>query len=151
MILFNYKKYKKLAYWDLLCDCYNRNFIEHKLKKLYKDKQIYVTFIDINNFKQLNDNYGHFAGDNALRDLIQMLSNTEQFDYICRYGGDEFILFHQLPVEFRIFKELFRQQAGHSFSSGTVLKKKGESLDQILSIADRKLYEEKAKTKSNVV
>lgn len=143
-----YNKYKKLAYSDLLCNCYNRNFIEHKLKKLYKDKQIYVTFIDINNFKQLNDNYGHFAGDRALRDLIQTLSNTKQFDYICRYGGDEFILFHRLPVEFRILKELFRQQTGHSFSSGTVLKKKDESLDQILSIADRKLYEEKTKTKS---
>lgn len=136
-------KYKKLAYWDMLCVCYNRNFLEYKLKKLYKKKQIYISIIDIDNFKQINDSYGHFAGDSALSSLIRTLSKTGDFDYICRFGGDEFILLHRLPVEFRIYKELFKQETGQSFSSGTVLKKIDESFDVALSIADRKLYEEK--------
>ena len=149
MFFIKYKKYKKLAYWDLLCNCYNRNFIEDKLKNYYKDQQIYISIIDINNFKQINDTYGHFAGDNALISLVDLLKETNQFEYVCRFGGDEFILVHKIPVEFRIYKELFRQQTGHSFSSGTMLKKKEESFDVILSIADRKLYEEKDKSKNN--
>lgn len=142
-----YNKYKKLAYWDLLCACYNRNFLEHKLKKSYKNKQVYISIIDVNNFKQINDKYGHFAGDSSLNSLIHMLSDTGQFDYICRFGGDEFVLLHRFPVEFRIYKELFRQKTGHSFSSGTVLKLEDESFDAVLSIADRKLYEEKGDKK----
>ena len=86
-----YNKYKKLAYWDLLCACYNRNFLEHKLKKSYKNKQVYISIIDVNNFKQINDKYGHEMGNQLIVSAAKFMCDIFGKEAVFRIGGDEFV------------------------------------------------------------
>ena len=57
-----------------------------------------VVFIDLDNFKQINDTYGHHAGDQLLRDVAQRFRASQgPQDTLARFGGDEFTLLHPLP------------------------------------------------------
>ena len=50
--------------------------------------------LDVDNFKTINDTYGHETGDKVLKKLVQVLKkNFRSDDYICRLGGDEFVVF----------------------------------------------------------
>jgi diguanylate cyclase (GGDEF)-like protein len=52
-----------------------------------------IVLIDIDNFKSINDNYGHLAGDHVLRDIAQyMRSHIRPYDSVCRFGGEEFLM-----------------------------------------------------------
>ena len=90
--MLNYFKYKHLAYWDLLCNCNNRNFLEDKLIKKYANRSTYITMIDVDYFKNVNDILGHLAGDKILHSLVDILNSEANIKYICRYGGDEFFM-----------------------------------------------------------
>ena len=49
--------------------------------------------IDVNDFKNINDIYGHTIGDNVLKDVSRILLSSANFeDYVCRFGGDEFFV-----------------------------------------------------------
>jgi two-component system cell cycle response regulator len=93
-------KLKEQAIRDPLTGLYNRHFyntnIEDILEKSAKKKQnIGVIFIDIDNFKNINDNFeqGHEQGDKVLRDLARIIeSSTKSSDYIIRWGGDELVV-----------------------------------------------------------
>jgi diguanylate cyclase (GGDEF)-like protein len=56
-----------------------------------------LMMIDVDNFKSINDTYGHTAGDTALRQIANVLSKTflRRVDFVCRYGGDEFAVILQ--------------------------------------------------------
>lgn len=140
-------KYKKLAYQDLMCKCYNRNFLEDKLIKKYLKGCIYITIIDIDNFKGINDTYGHIIGDDVLRSLVATFEQNKLIDYICRYGGDEFVIFHRAEIDFRGYKELFRLRTKATFSCGTIFKDKNTSFNEVISLADKQLYKEKGSRK----
>ena len=89
---------KKLAYTDSLTGLWNRHqfFIlaEQSIKNAIRSKSsVALCFIDIDDFKQFNDNYGHHVGDLILQKLANVLKNsTRQSDIIARVGGDEFII-----------------------------------------------------------
>ncbi len=82
---------------DLLTDCYNKisaeNIISEKLSS--KPDALHTFFIvDIDNFKAINDNLGHFFGDEVLRDISAGLKAAfRDVDIVARIGGDEFIIF----------------------------------------------------------
>ena len=136
--------YKKLAYYDILCNCYNRNFLELKLKKQYAKKATYITIVDIDNFKYINDNFGHQKGDEVLVTLIKLLNRINGIKFICRYGGDEFIVFHDTDdVDFSLQQRIFVGATNATFSYGTVYKNETDSFDEILRLADQGLYKEK--------
>lgn len=83
--------YNQQFYQDVLTGAYNRRFYEEQAKT----DHIYngVVMIDGNHFKQLNDQFGHAAGDAALRTVAQtVLGCIRSTDRLVRYGGDEFIL-----------------------------------------------------------
>ncbi|WP_254906800.1 GGDEF domain-containing protein [Clostridium tyrobutyricum] len=93
----------KMLQTDSLTGAYNREKLIVKINRIitgnYKQK-FCVVFIDIDNFKYINDNWGHNEGDTALIivvNLIKVVLNKD--DFITRYGGDEFVIF--LNVENR--------------------------------------------------
>ena len=84
----------ELAYTDSMTEVQNRNAYEEKLKKLRKPSsnisRITVIVIDINGMKEINDSYGHFSGDDAIKTVAKALKDTigTKAD-IYRIGGDE--------------------------------------------------------------
>ncbi|MCX7654286.1 MAG: diguanylate cyclase [Fervidobacterium sp.] len=92
------KELEKIAYFDRLTGLYSRNFYEELIKKhlsiLDRNHQPSgLILIDINNFKTINDTYGHTVGDEVLRFLgHSILKNIRAADIAARYGGDEFII-----------------------------------------------------------
>ncbi len=94
----NTSRMAHLARHDALTGLPNRvAFAEHfeqaiKLAQRHQ-KQVGLLFIDLDNFKQINDNLGHKAGDRLLRDLSRKLTAcVRSTDLVCRHGGDEFVV-----------------------------------------------------------
>lgn len=93
------QKTRKLLYTDSLTGAYNRRYYDDYIQNA-EDIQAAV-MIDVDNFKQINDNYGHDAGDIVLHSIAQtILSCVRKSDAVIRYGGDEFaVIFYQIPKE----------------------------------------------------
>lgn len=87
-------------YLDSLTKAYNRNYYEEQLKGL-TSKDDGVALLDVDNFKLINDTYGHIAGDIVLKKLVDIIrSLSRECDAVVRYGGDEFlIVFHKINEE----------------------------------------------------
>ena len=89
---------KKRAFYDSLTKLPNRAFIyeilEKELKKAKRNQSLFALFfIDMDNFKDINDTYGHLIGDAVLVEFAKRLQKSvRETDYIGRLGGDEFIL-----------------------------------------------------------
>ncbi|MFK3616253.1 GGDEF domain-containing protein, partial [Coxiella burnetii] len=87
-----------LSHHDPLTGAYNRTKLEELLKKwekasaVYAEKKISVFLLDLNNFKAVNDNYGHRAGDQLLKKTTRLItSSARKRDLFFRIGGDEFL------------------------------------------------------------
>ena len=83
---------------DPLTQVYNRHLLEkivakNVLKDVEAGEQVAVAMLDIDSFKKINDDYGHYTGDQTLLYIGQKLSNeTHDNDYVIRYGGEEFVI-----------------------------------------------------------
>jgi diguanylate cyclase (GGDEF)-like protein len=82
---------------DYLTEVYNRKklevYMKEKINGSTEDKTFSAILIDLNNFKSINDTFGHDTGDNALRIFAKLLSNClRPNDCIARFGGDEFCI-----------------------------------------------------------
>ena len=92
------KDIEKESQLDHLTQIFNRKYIERVLAEEYESSNINrwplsLAFIDIDYFKEVNDTYGHMAGDKVLVSIAEFFSNNiRQTDVLARYGGDEFIL-----------------------------------------------------------
>jgi diguanylate cyclase (GGDEF)-like protein len=93
------EKLENMALRDGLTGLYNRRFLdemlEHDLAKLKRDgKKAAVMLLDVDHFKRFNDTHGHQAGDEALRRVgATLASAVRASDVVCRYGGEEFLVF----------------------------------------------------------
>ncbi|CAH6815778.1 sensor domain-containing protein [Vibrio chagasii] len=91
------KQLELLALYDPLTQLPNRNLLVTKVSELIKfnqiDRYMAVLFIDLDDFKRINDSFGHEVGDEALKLLASTLSkNIPSNDILVRWGGDEFII-----------------------------------------------------------
>jgi diguanylate cyclase (GGDEF)-like protein/putative nucleotidyltransferase with HDIG domain len=117
-----------------------------------------VLVCDLDGFKAINDQYGHLQGNRVLVDVAEALKrNCREYDYVARMGGDEFVLLlpcsNQPEIAFRC--EEFRQavvDAGEVWDFATrvemsvgaaVYPHDGEDANQLLAVADRRMYESK--------
>jgi diguanylate cyclase (GGDEF)-like protein len=92
------KALEKIANVDELTGLYNRRslnrILEREVERCARDQEsLVVLLVDLNGFKEINDRYGHAAGDEVLRRFAQLLDGTmRKVDFLCRYGGDEFVV-----------------------------------------------------------
>ncbi len=125
-----------------------------------------VALLDVDNFKRLNDQYGHKTGDNALTHLAEILRSTiRPSDKVARFGGEEFVLLlpdtpmeEAVAVMTRVQRELTRRFFLHenekiliTFSAGVSQWRKGETKEQAFERADAAMYEAKRTGKNRVV
>ena len=88
-----------MAMHDPLTGLPNRIMAQRNFDQIYQQVRaqnhlLGIIFIDLDNLKPINDSLGHQAGDQILKEVsLRLLSYTKQVDWVCRYGGDEFIVF----------------------------------------------------------
>lgn len=89
---------RRLSHADALTGAFNRRFLEHYLRhelaRASRHKSsLAVAMVDVDRFKQLNDEHGHGAGDRVLRHVAQALeAAVRRTDLVARYGGEEFVV-----------------------------------------------------------
>jgi diguanylate cyclase len=120
--------------------------------------ELSIGLLDVDNFKRLNDELGHAAGDTALKSLAEVVSKAlRPTDLVARYGGEEFVvLLPDTPVQEgeQILTRLQRSLTGGlfmheerqvfvTFSAGVTLYRQGEPIEAALERADEALYEAK--------
>lgn len=106
----------KHSHSDHLTSLSNRrhfdNILEAELNSaLYSNREASLLLIDLDNFKTLNDVHGHLEGDEALKLVAEfLLAHSRDSDYVCRWGGDEFVVFcpHMASSEAQLFGERLR-------------------------------------------
>ncbi len=93
------KELENIAMYDLLTGLPNRNMLNYQLSKAianltYNGASIAVLFLDLDDFKKVNDSHGHADGDKLLIEAANRIRlNLRQVDMVCRFGGDEFVIF----------------------------------------------------------
>lgn len=148
--------WRELSLRDHLTGLLNRRGLEVRYNRIIKSaarqgRQVYVVVADCDKFKEINDTYGHKAGDNALKAVAAALqAQVQSCGEVARLGGDEFALvFHAkgnseaLMVLRNASRSLTGTQAETpSISWGSArYGRDGQDLDRLIRCADRRLYE----------
>lgn len=163
---------KAMSLKDHLTQLPNRRMIMNELEKLiefhHREKlRFAVLLIDLDNFKRINDQYGHLIGDEVLAEFSAfMMSQIRSIDFVGRYGGEEFILVLQADqLEFarqaldRMNEALANLRLSSknvrvTFSGGLVWVDEEHvftNSDEILALADERLYSAKRDGKNCIV
>ena len=151
----------EISVLDGLTNVYNRRYLEQRLmeevaySKRYK-KPLTVLLLDIDFFKNLNDTYGHQAGDSVLKEFSTLLGKAlREYDVIARYGGEEFaVILPTTPrpkgasIAERLRLSVKQKKFVHDTEtiSATVsigvasLPEDGKTPDELIASADRALY-----------
>jgi diguanylate cyclase (GGDEF)-like protein len=158
----------RLSQIDQLTKIYNHQTsflkIDEFLEKHRKDKLVYLAMIDIDDFKEVNDTYGHQYGDKILARLSRILyhidlGNNERI--VGRYGGDEFIVAgtvdskSQIPAGFKKFSDRIKEEFKDSdipitCSVGLTFSNPTDTVKDLVYKADIKMYESKQKGKNQI-
>ena len=157
----------KMSIFDDLTGLHNRRgfrvLIEQQIKRAQRMKQpIFIFLIDVNKFKDINDSFGHPAGDLALKETANILRKTfRKNDIIARWGGDEFIVLgedaapevvaaikERLDARLKEYNSNARQQFVLSLSVGEIVKncETPNALEELIADADKKMYQQKRNT-----
>lgn len=156
---------RRQAMFDPLTRLWNRRggteLLDAALKDALKhDQTLGICLADIDNFKQINDQYGHQVGDQVLRRMAGgIVASVRPQDIVCRYGGEEFlVIVHDvdekgcIAVGERIcngMRQLTIQTGGEplpaTISVGVAMRARGEKItaEQLVARADKALYESK--------
>ena len=150
-----------LATRDELTGLFNRRFFFSEADRLLADGvEVSLLFFDLDDFKRINDTFGHLAGDRILRDVGALfLRRTRHEDLIARYGGDEFVMLltrMRLEEVEAFAARVSREISGMQWTFGTETFSVGvttgyassqfladATIAQLLSAGDRDLYKNK--------
>jgi len=126
--------------------------LRHELKQRHR-RSLCVAYVDLDGFKQVNDEYGHARGDEVLRLLARAARESlREGDVLARMGGDEFavLLMDALPAEadavLRRLRDRFEELTaplGTSFSAGIAVAGQGEEAERLVTRADEAMYRQK--------
>lgn len=159
-----YDRLRKFAMQDELTRTWNRKYVLMIMPKLLRQaakrgKMLSVSLIDINDFKLINDSYGHQAGDQVLQLIAGALRGcVEKGEIVARWGGDEFLFISPCgragqPIAEAVGKALdklsMRIGSRVTASVGTaVFPEDGDTLQTLLHHADRRMYDDKENRKT---
>ncbi len=175
IILVTIKSYNEklefLAQHDPLTELYNRRFFEERIKDLYELRKrtkepLSLLFLDIDDFKEINDKQGHDVGDQVLKRIAEILElHVRHTDIVARWGGEEFIIglinanledAQKTAEKLRInihedtrLKELHKKKEVTA-SFGVTQCYDNELLEQTIIRADNAMYEAKKEGKNRV-
>ncbi|MCP3889615.1 MAG: transporter substrate-binding domain-containing protein [Desulfobulbaceae bacterium] len=161
------KEHEYRSTHDPLTDLYNRlyinRFLMHELLKFKEvNEPVSVIILDIDFFKQVNDTYGHAAGDEVLKDLSKLLNVTiRSNDKVARWGGEEFLIvlvgtnLHQAQnlaekLRKKIAGYLFKEPQKISCSFGVVSAKEEDTIKSLVERSDDALYRAKENGRNRV-
>jgi len=158
-------QFEKMAYLDMLTGVANRRFTEMTLHSRLDERHRYgwafgILFIDVDHFKNVNDQYGHAVGDQVLAMVAKTLSNSvRSFDFVGRWGGEEFlaILANVDAAELHTFANRILalveqshlavgtggQQVRVTVSIGGTITRSDDSLAALIKRADEFMYASK--------
>ena len=165
------QKLTRLALHDRLTGLYNRGSFDEKIsdelsRSTRYDRQLTLLMLDIDFFKKVNDNYGHQAGDEALKNVADIIKNSIRIsDYPARFGGEEFMVIlpetqseKAVDLAERIRKTIESEdihisetQTIHiTISIGVATSVKDISADQLVKKVDEALYKAKNNGRNQV-
>ena len=164
------ERVKRLAYLDGLTGIFNRRFFELRITEEIErarrfDTGMGVIMVDIDEFKRLNDEFGHLLGDEVLRQVSSIFSQQlRKIDVVCRYGGEEFaILLSQTNPQhaLAVAEKLRRLIEGWQFpgvprpvtisAGAAAYPDHGMTRDEIVEAADAGLYAAKLAGRNRVL
>ncbi|MDH5654295.1 MAG: GGDEF domain-containing protein [Spirochaetia bacterium] len=177
--------YREMSFKDELTGVYNKRYY---LKRITEEKEqsqkniepLSLVILDIDDFKMINDTFGHPEGDRILKVLSNVItSNIRSSDIACRFGGEEFIVIlpgtrkkdaesvmkniletfskttqrKDIPVITNLLHFIYKKKAIKrcTFSSGIAELMENESEEELLQRADNALYEAKKKGKNRII
>lgn len=169
-LLNSLQTYRKLAHEDTLTGVANRRFcqsyLENKLTGANQlNEEVGLLFLDIDDFKRINDNYGHAVGDEVLIMVTKTLSlNLRNYDFVGRWGGEEFIVAldniesSQLPgiaekIRRLIETSVLRLEIGEirmTVSIGATMSRQEDTIDTWVKRADELMYQSKFAGKNTI-
>ena len=163
----------KKIYKDELTGIYNRRYMNEELEKsictiLDSNRDLGIAIVDIDDFKEVNDRFGHLQGDKVICKIANILIksiNEKNGDYAVRYGGDEFILVlnNTNEGEFeKTLKKILRKisnikvrgmdtyNISISIGGARVKEISTRNIEEIINLADKRLYTSKTLGKNMV-
>ena len=155
------KKLTERANTDRLTHLYNRHYMMKRLNEAYDDdKNHYIAMIDVDNFKSINDKYGHSAGDEVLKKIASAMGEVCSDCKVSRWGGEEFLILTDDGTETieklrqaveNINLEYEGQEIKVTITAGVEEKDKSVALNKWIVAADEKLYIGKQNGKNTVI
>jgi len=174
------KELKDQSEMDGLTGTYNRRFfnkyLDIEIRRLNSEIKYHVNtevnfgiaMLDIDNFKKINDEFGHLIGDNVLTDIVRIIKTALfERDILCRYGGEEFvILFTSTSREgaVKAIEKIRKLVDGNYFyldennpkkhltiSIGFATFSEQSDIYKLLELADKRLYKAKQSGKNRVI
>ncbi|MGL4655441.1 MAG: tetratricopeptide repeat-containing diguanylate cyclase [Sarcina sp.] len=153
---------EKMVRTDYLTKAYSKQFIFEKTKKLIVNEEQFTFIIfDLDNFKKINDNYGHTFGDEVLVKIVQKIKEKlNDKGCIGRFGGEEFVIILNEEIQpSKFIEELRSEIAQIEYSiedvkatiSGGAIRYKGQECDELVYDADVLLYKAKTEGKDRIL
>jgi diguanylate cyclase (GGDEF)-like protein len=161
------ERFQLAAMKDGLTGLYNRNAFDAKIQETLKafneiGEPFSIILFDVDRFKEINDTFGHVAGDKVLKKVAQCLKESfRKNDFIARYGGDEFVvaierltremarervLNFRKALKKRRFTSHARGDVTLTVSAGIALAMDGDTLESLIERADKAMYASKQKS-----
>lgn len=161
---------EKMAIKDQLTGLNNRHRMRDVMESVQEQNENYmvsIAMLDIDNFKRVNDTYGHDVGDIVLKDVAEFVRRTQDDRVIaCRWGGEEFLVLAFGEYGHIVLQQKMRKlvedigahivqtpkgEIGVTITVGVAVRKEMEEMDDIIRRADTYLYEGKITGKNKMV
>ncbi len=163
LVIDSEKKLEHIAMHDKLTGLYNRHSTRNRLAALEEQKAInWISIVDIDKFKSINDVYGHTAGDAVLQAVSNIMTETCTDCHIARWGGEEFLIF---PLNFFVKEDILEtlrqkiEEADITFedmkikvtvSAGGAYYSESSNVETCIKTADKRLYYSKENGRNRI-